>query len=111
MNTCFFCLLSAIATVENGPENNIFQFIEPTWKQHTNIPFRTANRNEQWEVAFNHLDWLIERKKSGDPFVLAVAWNAGVNAKLRIRHLDYAERVVNIYNEKRQSIPHTPCHQ
>jgi hypothetical protein len=92
---------------ELGP----YQFRPGTWKMHTKKPFRlAANRAEADRVAVKHYDWIkrnLERNGiEANPYRIALAWNAGLNAALRdaappSSHA-YATRVQAIAEDLRQ---------
>lgn len=106
--------LRAIAEVETGGnarkvgrlgERGLFQFRQATWRQHTTQSFRDAHTPAvAYDIASRHYDWILhelERNgKRATPFMVAAAWNSGVNRVVSGRipsvSRDYAQRVVNL---------------
>lgn len=90
---------------ERGP----WQFLRVTWRQHMpGVPFTQARREGPARVcAERHVDWLRRSLRAAGredtPFMVALSWNAGLEATLAGRapasSYDYAERVVNLYSE------------
>lgn len=115
-------LLAAIAEVETGTRNlerscrkigkrgerSAWQFTAGTWRQYTKAPFELASTCAYSAnlVAASHVRLLrthIEyRYQTCTPFLIAAAWNAGLNRVLEERipsaARSYAERVANIYH-------------
>lgn len=86
---------------ERGP----YQFRRSTWRMHTSSSFALAeNREVSNTVAKRHYAWIEEQLASRgvdtNPYNVALAWNAGVNAVIRgsapAVARDYARRVINI---------------
>ncbi|MCW5547594.1 MAG: hypothetical protein KIT44_01380 [Opitutaceae bacterium] len=113
-------VLLAIHWVENprnvtkpGPKGELgpYQFREPTWRMHTQAPFRRAlDREQAATVARRHYDWIVRGLvRNGlpvTPYNIALAWNGGLSATVRGRvpaaaHR-YAERVHNLAEEMRR---------
>jgi hypothetical protein len=106
--------LRAINWVEN-PNNHTqvgrfgelgpYQFRPTTWRMHTDKPFRLATQREAAdEVAVKHYEWIKRSfERAGiapNPFNIAMAWNAGVEAVISGRvptvSYEYAQRVTNL---------------
>lgn len=115
-------LLAAIAEVETGTRNldracrkigkhgerSAWQFRAGTWRQYTRAPFEVASTCSYSAnlVAAAHVRLLRThiqyRYQTCTPFLIAAAWNAGLNRVLEDRippaAKSYGERVVNIYH-------------
>jgi hypothetical protein len=109
--------LEAIHQLENphnspepGPcgELGAYQFREATWRMYTNAPFsRALDRRISDTVAVKHYNWIrgeLERRGvAPSPYMIALAWNAGVNAAVDDNppstSADYATRAANIVAE------------
>ncbi|MDD2765721.1 MAG: hypothetical protein PHE83_17300 [Opitutaceae bacterium] len=78
-----------------------YQFRYITWRQYSKRPFREAQSVAADAVARRHLAWIAQNlTRLGypvDPFHLALAWNAGVdavaNGRLSASTLEYATAV------------------
>lgn len=117
-------LLAAIAQVETGVKNinrpsrrigargerTAWQIMPATWACYTPAPFMTAGTDGRLDglVALAHLrslrSALTAEGFKPNPYALALAWNAGINAVLRDRlpvgTRDYADRVWPLYADK-----------
>lgn len=104
-------LLGSIVMVENTPgrgrngELGPYQFTRAVWRQHSTMEFTLANARsvEAERVALAHLHWLEQHVDKPTPYRLALAWNAGLGAvqrnTFRDSSVDYAKRVLNVYEE------------
>lgn len=106
--------LAAIHQLENprsvtrpGPRGELgpYQFRAATWQMYTSEPFtRAVERSIAHAVAELHYEWLkrgLERAGlPATPYMIGLAWNAGLNAAVngrapRVAH-DYAARAANL---------------
>lgn len=109
--------IEAIAQVESGGRDDAvgpcgsisrYQIMPSTWRMHTQWPISDSSRPLKAQiVAVKHLRYLKTcLKTSDDYFVLACAWKCGpgygskkeTNKQLTDR-LEYAARVLNVFNE------------
>lgn len=108
-------LIDAIATVENTQglgrfgERSPWQFTAAVWRTHSAMPFNVASRTdaasvrEQRRVALAHVDYIMRHIERPTVYRIALAWNAGIRAVNTMAFskasADYAQRVLNVYEE------------
>lgn len=114
-------LLHAIAQVEShkwSDPGGKYALRYAVWSDRTALPYALASQERfATPVAISHLDWLrtaLKRKGiSPTPYNLAGCWRSGLtrwtSGKAPDAHKDYAQRVVNLYDEEiRLAGSHSP---
>lgn len=115
-------LLDSISGAENTPqwqigpngERSVYQMMQYVWETHSELPFEFASRTDNasteraWIVAHRHIDWIRARLHhlglEDNVYNIALVWHAGYGRcmakRIRQEDRDYAQRVLNIYNDK-----------
>lgn len=115
-------LMTAIAAVENTPndgmgqvgERSRYQITSTVWQTHSDMPFSLASENtamareEVRRVVRAHIRWIRQRLPmlhyADTPYSIALVWKAGygrcLNGKVRYVDKYYASRVAHILEDK-----------